>query len=388
MIKRFALLIMIFILFSSPASVLAASPDGGVIEGLVVNGTEDGSSVADQEITLTISLNNAEVDKITTRTDAEGYFVFNSPSTEPGYSYQVTINFQQADYTSDWLSFADGESSKFAEVIVYDATTSNESIKVMLAHTVIYPELDSLYVEQYSLIVNESDRTYIGTREITEGVRETLWFPLPDGATELQPGDGLMECCIYSSEDGFFDSMPVLPGGKELIYSYRINYDSREYVFSQKVNYPTISYDLMAQGENIKLTSNQLVSEEPLLIQNDLFNHLSGKNLNPGDTISVQLSGLSSTSNQGSSIVWIVLTLLALTGGFSFIYLLRRRKPQTVSSGSNVEQMYQGAIAELAQLDNDFEDGKIDEEGYHRLRTEKKSQIIKLMKRAKEKSGN
>jgi 5-hydroxyisourate hydrolase-like protein (transthyretin family) len=257
-IKRLVWLVTIFLLLSPSPLAFAAEPDSGTIEGQIINGTEGGSSVANLEVTLQTYQNGAEVEATTAITDAEGRFVFAGLSTEPGYSYQVTLTFQQADYNSDWLTFDDGETNKSIEVTVYDATTSDGSIRVMTAHTVMYPELDSLRVEEYLLVVNESDRTYIGAREIAEGVRETLWFSLPDEATELQPGYGLMECCIYGSEDGFVDTMPVLPGGRELAYSYRINYNSGEYTFLRKVNYPTINYDLLVQGENVELASDQL----------------------------------------------------------------------------------------------------------------------------------
>ena len=56
MIKRIALLLIIFVL-SLSASALAAEPGSGVIEGSVVNRTEGGSSVADQDITLKVYLN-------------------------------------------------------------------------------------------------------------------------------------------------------------------------------------------------------------------------------------------------------------------------------------------------------------------------------------------
>jgi hypothetical protein len=281
LLKRIALLVIVLsLILSAPA--LAAEPGNGIIEGQVVNGTEGGSSVADQEITLKTYLNGTEMDSITTRTDAEGRFVFDGLLTEPDYSYQVTVTFQQADYAGDQLSFADGETSKFTEVTVYDATTSDEAIQVATAHTIIYVEPDSLLVMEYFLFVNEADRTYIGSREIGgDGTRETLRFLVPVEATELQPGLGLMECCIYGSEGGFVDTMPVLPGGRELVYSYRVGYDSGEYTFLREVNYPTVSYDLLVQGEGVKVVSDQLTTGEPMDIEGIRFNHLSGQEIAP-----------------------------------------------------------------------------------------------------------
>jgi len=378
LIKRIALLVMIFIL-SLSASALAAEPGSGIIEGQVVNGTEGGRSVADQEVTLKTYLDNTEVDSTTAQTDAEGKFVFDGLSTESGYSYEVVITFQQAEYYSEWLSFYEGKTTKPVEVTVYDSTTSDEAIKVATAHTVIYVEQGSLWVEEYFLFVNEADRTYIGSKEITaEGTKETLRFSLPGEATEVQYGRELMECCIYGSEEGFVDTMPILPGGKEVAYSYKVNYNSGTYTFSRNVNYPTSSYDLLVQGEGVQVASDQLTTEEPLDIEGILFNHFSSKELAPGSTLVASISGLPQTSNQ-ETILWVVMALVVLVVGFGFGYLLRKKKLQPVRPEDSLDLRRQGLLLELAQLDDDFESGKIPEEVYRRLRAETKAQLVKLM---------
>ena len=105
MIKRIALLVVIFIL-SLAAPVWAAEAGSGVIEGRLVNGTAGGSSVADQVITLKTYLNDAEKSSATTKTDTEGRFVFAGlVTTETNNSYDVTVIFQEADYVSERLSF-------------------------------------------------------------------------------------------------------------------------------------------------------------------------------------------------------------------------------------------------------------------------------------------
>ncbi len=381
MIKRIVVLIMIAIL-SLSASALAAEPGRGIIEGQVINETEGGSSVADTDVTLKTYLNEAELGPTTTKTDGEGHFVFDGLSTESGYSYQVILTFQEAEYYSEWLTFNEGETSKSVEVIVYDATTSDEAIKVIMSHTVIYIEEGSLWVEEYSLFVNEADRTYIGSKEIAEGTRETLRFSLPTEATELQPGSGLMECCIYSREDGFVDTMPVLPGSKEVIYAYQVNYSSGAYTFSRRVNYSTANYNLLVQGEGTKVANDQLTTEEPLDIEGTLFQHVSGSELVPGGTLEISISGLPQTNNQGTAL-WVMLALVVLGGGFGFSYRLRKRRLQSVKSEDSLDQKRQNILVELAQLDDDFENGKIPEDAYRRLRVAKKAQLVKLMRGAR-----
>jgi hypothetical protein len=151
------------------------------------------------------------------------------------------------------------------------------------------------------------------------------------------------------------------------------------------MNFPTVNYDLLVEGEGSKVISDRLAIEEPLDIEGTLFKHLSGTDLGRGDIIVAQLSGLPDIDNQGS-LKWAALALVVLIFGFSSAYLLRKRRLQPVKTKVNLDQRKQGLLAELAQLDDDFEGGKIREDVYRGLRTEKKSQLTALMQRSREKS--
>lgn len=387
LIKRIALLVMIFIL-SLSAPVWAAEAGSGVIEGRIVNGTQGGGSVADQVITLKTYLSDAEKGSATTKTDTEGRFAFAGlVTTDTNYSYDVTVTFQEADYTSERLSFNAGELSKSTELTVYDSTTSDEAVKVAAAHTIIYVGQGSLEVIEFFFFSNESDRTYIGSGEITAtGKRRTLMLPLPEKSTDLQYGGELMTCCVVPDKEAFWDTMPVLPGSKEIAYSYQVSYSRGEYTYSRMVNYPMSGFNLLVQGENVAVASDQLVTEGPVDIEGSQFQNLSGGGFVQGDVLVAQLSGLPQVANRGI-MLWIALTLIVLAGIFGFVYLRRKGRLQPVKAGDSLEQRRQGLLAELAQMDDDFEGGKIAERDYRRLRAEKKAQIVTMLQRPKGSRG-
>ncbi len=383
MIKHLALLVTAFILsLSTPAS--AAEPDSGVIYGQLVNGTKGSSSVTHQDITLKAYQSDNERDPVATKTDAKGKFVFDGLATDTSYSYQVTLTFQQAEYHSEEFSFNKGETSKSVEVTVYDSTTSDEAIWVATGHTIIYIGQGNLLVKEYLLFVNESDRTYIGSRGAgTDGGRETLRFFLPNGASELQLAGDLMGRCILSSEGDLIYIMPVLPGNMEIAYTYRVNYSSGTYIYSQRVNYPTDIFNLMVQGEGPTVTSHQLTTEGLIDFEGTLFNHLLGSDFTPGETLVVHLSDLPEANNQAAAL-WALLALVVTICGFGFSYLLRKSKPQPVNLKDDFNQTKYRLLTEMAQLDDDFEAGKIQEENYRRLRATRKAQLVKLMQRPRE----
>lgn len=384
MIRRIALLVIVFIIVLVAAPASAVEPDSGTIEGQVVNGTAgSNSSVTDLEITLKTYLNDTEIEPTITTTDAEGQFIFDGLSTVSGYSYETTLIFQEAEYFSERLSFGEGETARQVTVNVYDATTSDEAIRVEMSHTLIYVEQGSLWVEEYYLFMNESDRAYIGSNVVAEGKKETLRFSLPGEAIGLQYGLDLMQCCVYDNEDGFVDTMPVLPGGKEISYAYQVDYDSGTYTFAKRMNYPVVRFDLLVQGESVEVASEQLTINEPMDIEGIWFNHLSGSDFIAGDISLTRLSSLPQTADSQQTIMWVTMALVVLITGFVVIYQLKKRRLQPVSRGDSLDQKRREMLVELARLDDDFEGGRIAEDVYRRLREEKKTQLVELMKGSK-----
>ena len=376
MIKRIALLaVMIVMSLSTPS--LAAGEGTGTIQGSAVNGTAGGSSVANLNVDLITYINDNDLGTVTTRTDAEGHFTFEGMSAEPSYSYQVKIVYQQAEYYSEMVIFEAGETTRATEIFVYDATTNDEAISLMMSHMIIYTGEDSLLVKEYYIFVNNSDRTYIGTE--AEGGMETLRFTMPDKATGLQPTLGLMDCCIQSITNGFIDTMPIMPEGKEVGYSYNIGIESGKCELSRIVNYAMPRFDLLIQSADIKVASDQLNNDEPLDIQGTKFNHLSAENLAQGDMLVIRLSSLPKTGSQ-AAIPWVATAFGVLALGFGFAHLRKRRKVQPVMIEPGPDQMNQRLLLELAQLDDDFEKGKISEETYASQRTAKKGHLVELMK--------
>ena len=375
---------MIALIPSVPA---AAGADDGVIEGEVVNRTEDGRGTEYVTVTLMIFVDSAEVDSTTIPTDTDGMFEFDGLSTESGYTYQMTLTFQEIEYSSPEISFNPGDTSRSINIQVYDSTGSDEEISIVESYTVIYTERSVLRISEYYMFVNNGDTYYIGTTEATgDGDKETLRFTLPAGATNLQYLTGLVEGNVIDTEDGFIDVMPLPPGHKEVAYSYNLIPNSGTYEFSQKFHYPVDGYTLAVQDVgSVEASSDQLILGEPLSIGEAPFINLSSTPL-PADTIvTANLSGLPVAGSQ-AAVIWTTVGLVVAAGGFGAGYLLkkfRRSGMIQIDTPDTTEDERQKLFLEIAQLDDEFEAGKIPKEQYHMLRSEKKMQLVELMRRPK-----
>ncbi|MBI2847718.1 MAG: hypothetical protein HYX83_00930 [Chloroflexi bacterium] len=388
MIRRILGFLLIFAVLSLPASALAAEPAGGTISAQLVNGTANSSSgMADVEVKLITYQGDKETGSTTAKTQSDGQAVFNNLSTDSGYNYQLTFIYQEVEYSTDYVSFGDGETAKSVEVKVYDTTDSADTISIPAAHTVVYVGQGSLEVSQYDIFANDSDRAYAGFGEITAtGKRKTLNFNFPDKATGFQPSYGLMECCVLPGEDGFIDTMPVLPEGREIVYGYTVKYSGDSYVFSQKLDYPVAQYNLLVQGDGVNIASDQMVDQGMVNMEGQQFRYYTGENLAADTTITATLSGLPKASNQKAVIIWIAVAMVLLTVGAGVVYRTRRGKPQVQPVRADVQgdQREHRLLLELARLDDEFAAGRIQEQAYRSQRAAKKAQLVKLLSGAKE----
>ena len=395
MFKRIVLLaaVLVLILSLSLPSV-AAEEASGTIEGRLINGTAGGSSVADVVVQLKTLVNYQETGTlVTAKTRSDGQFTFSNLSTSPNNSYEVTLTYQEAEYFSDFIAFGQGETSRSANITVYDSTNSDAALKATTAHTIINVGKDYLEIMVIYDFINASDRAYVGSGEImSTGRRKTLTFSLPVEATEIKYGDGLIEKYILPSHEGFIDTMAVLPEGREVAYAYKVPYNGGTYKFRQKLNYPVDWFNLLIQGEDIKITSDQLADQGPLDMGTGTpYLYFTGHNMTRGDTVSAILSR---PLNQKTIVILVAGALVIMIVGAGLAYRKFRGKSKAqpvkvehkpaMSAAEGPDQREQKLLAELARLDDDFAAGLIKEEAYRTQRTAKKAQLIKLLRASME----
>ena len=325
---------------------------------------------------------------LTTKTGVDGQFSFSNLSTDAKNIYQVTLIYQDVEYFSDDIIFGQGKTSESINVTVYDVTTSAEIIRVSTAHAIINAGQNNLEIMVIYDFANEAGRAYVGN----------LTFSLPDGATGIQFGGGLLEHNILPSHEGFIDTMPVLPGGREIVYTYNVTYSGGKYNFRHKLHYPVTGFNLFVEGEDIKIVSDRMANMGPMdMGTGTYYVYLRGQDLKSGETVSATISGLPGSFNPKLMIILVAAALAVMAVGAGVVYRKTRGKTRVqpvrvegkpaLSTAEGYDRREQKLLIELAQLDDDFDAGRIQEEAYRARRAAKKAQLVKLISSSREASG-
>ncbi len=129
-------------------SGIAWAADGdATIKGLVTNsGTDGGGSVTGLEVTLNRYLGDSLDDSRQVVIGEDGWYALDGVSTRPTYIYQASLVYQDAGYCSDFTFFDQSEADVVADVVVYDTTTSDETIRISKWHIIAQVEGGELYV--------------------------------------------------------------------------------------------------------------------------------------------------------------------------------------------------------------------------------------------------
>ena len=319
-----AFLLLALFVHALPTLAVAQDAADGVIQGQVVNGTEGGGSVAGVRITLYNSIDDALEGEQTTTADGQGGFEFAGVPTE--HEYMISANYMDVDYYYS-VGFESGNTSAVVEVPVCDATASDDAIRVMLAHTIIRVEEDSLEVTEVVLLTNDGEKSYVGTNGV-------LVFTLPQGATDFGSTGELMQDFEFLDSSRVTYAVPFPPGERQLVYSYRLPRTAPgESIIPLEIAYPTDSLEVMVGGDDIEVSSTQLAPAEPIETEDgERYIHLWGENLARGTVLNLSVRSVAGGFGAGYVVLWVVVAAVVAAIALGVTRQTRRGREHTDES--------------------------------------------------------
>lgn len=420
---------------ATPAATTAPAAKGS-IKGTVTNNTKGGGSVAGLDVNLYVYQGQTQSGKQAIKAGQDGKFSFDGVDTGQEFTYLVHTQYQGADYASDPITFPSGSTDQTVDLEVFDATTSDESIKTSARHYLLEPQPDGLYVSEIAIISNSGDKTYVGSKDVHQGVKETLRFTLPQGAQNVEYGGGMMGTRVFQDNGDLVDTWPLYPGDSQRIFRYEIPVSNDAAAFISKLAVDTGKVNALIPDVGVGITVSNLPNKSNQDIQGEKYLLFSGDNVAAGTQLEFKLDHMSkapaapvqpapgqATAGQAApgqtAPGWqAMLPLFAGSGIIAVVaiasvvvMLVRRRRggAKRASGADGDEESEAGGppdgrdlseaemeadeeildaqkrelVAAIARLDDDFEAQRIGAEEYGRLRAEKKRRLVEVVDRQK-----
>ena len=350
------------------------------VVGQVTNGTPSSDVPAGLEIALHVFSGMEETGTYTTTLAADGSLSFDPLTAEEGDIFAARVVYRDVVYISDLVTLEPGQRELSLPVTIYETTEDSSSILITQAHVFISAAEGRLWIEEYYLVGNTGDRTYVGVEESGTEQRTTLSFALPEGAENLSfDGPGLGERYLDLSR-AFADTEPIPPGNAtvEILLSYELSYREGTRV-ERTVSVPVGSVALVLSGGEMALEGTGITPAGTMDTQMGPALSYAAGPLEAGEplafTLVRQQQAAATSAPTGSpparnTAYEISAGLVALALAMIAASLLWR----SPSPGPLPAQAHP-LVKSIAALDADLEAGQIGEKAYRKKRKALKRQV-------------
>ena len=374
----------------------------GRLTGQVTNGTTG------QPVTATVTLNTFEnFEPLATQevqTGPDGAFVFENLPTGSQYVFLASTIYGDNSFGSEIVSFPAGETELTAPLAIYESSATPGEIRVNLAQWFVDSHQGALLIGELYRINHDSDRVYVGDEEVAPGQNAVLRFNLPEGATSLVVDGGEIGGRFVRTADGVVDTQPLLPGGSQILLRYLLPYEGTKAEFAHSVPYPVDRLNaLVVDGPEV---STSLQSLGPQTVAEQQWNSFEATNLPAGEQVSLSLSDLARVqdpvvappggsdavlANNPALLYGIAAAALVVILGVLAAYFLFRPAAQAAAEpapitaaapAGDVDPVVerQRLLAAIAQLDDYYAAGGLDDESYQRARAAQKRSLLLVAK--------
>lgn len=382
-----AFLLIVIVLPSKAQDQTTINPQaapGGVITGVVINRSKGGAIPQSLDVMLHImDQNYAEKGMLHGKSLPDGSYKFDTVPLDTGLVYAVMGIYQGVAYYSNIVPL-EGKTPLKIDLPIYENTNDLSQAQVNQMHVLFNFAQDGLEVKEIYILSNLGDRTITGTLKLDENRSATILYPLPAEADYIffEPNDSER---FVKLTGGFADRAPLVPGERsdQLMVNYLLPASEQlSYTFTAPLNIKMINF-LLPAAAGVTLNGENLGAPQKTALQDGKeYLIYSLESLASGQTINLTFSGKPNldvpvkTQATKSNGLYSGLVIGAVSLGFILVVLgiwWWRKSKHDDSSDEEIEPNIGDSdldqiILKIAQLDEAFESGKINEEDYRRQR--------------------
>ncbi len=351
-----------------------AASQTGLVSGKVTQGTQGAALPAGLAVVLRGYDNFNQAVMLTSTVAADGTFAFDAVPEASGRQYMLTLDYAGLAYGSDIFNFEAGREVKGLAMTVYESTTDTSALRIERLHLAAAEAGAGgpLTFSELVLFGNQGDLTI----SPTDGIE----LPLPQGATAVAV-QGLVEGNDYTlTADGIRLLWPVRPGPSSAQISFTFQLPAGAAVdYSQRVAYPVQALDV-AVSEAMTLTGDGLQDRGTETLQSNTVHAYSGGDLTAGSTVAFKLTttaGAAPVALPTIDPIWAAVAI-AFVAIVAVGVWWQRRRANAVVDVMDEEEDVDALLQTIADLDDAFAEGALDEPAYRARRASLKAQLVAL----------
>ena len=359
------------------------------IQGRVVNGTAGFSVSGDLVVLMLITGPDGTLAGTSqTVTAPDGSFGFDGALRVAEGVYTLSVDYSGVFYG---LTLSQDELAEEQVIMVYEPTEDAEIIvvdrQVMVITGFDVPQRTATATE-FVRFTNPTDRTLRPNLETARpGMFSFMRFALPPDAANVTVQSDLSGGEVISVGSGFALTAPVPPGEHSVDFAYTFPYEDGQVAYRNSLPQGAGIFQVLVpdQWENVEMSG--LDSRPPVGIQEEVYRAWEGRGIPAGPGVELRLDGLpqpGAFARIGGALsggsFWV--TAIPSAMGAALLALLafglfRRYRPATAydaatgmpeedagpRAGTNAGQRAV-LVSALAELDESYQDGELDEDDY------------------------
>lgn len=387
---------------------LAATNVGGdgVIDVLVENATT-GEKPGGLPVRLYMFEGDSFVSSRSAETDADGRARFEALPNDVTWVYVAEVQYNDVPFSSNMHQFEDQASNLEIALPVYDGGATAADIRVDRAHWVLNLSTPQrLDVGEIYILSNTGDRVYDG-EEGDDGVRRVLFLTVPENATNVGVEGAELGGRFLVEGNAVIDTAPMAPGQRQILIRYSLPIEDGRVELFHPIAYAVDHLNLLVPDIGMTVEAPGWNEGEAMPAQDGSYRNFSRTNLEPGEVSGAELSDIEaemlipaeSHPSVGRQIVdsqatpgisgqpyfpYVIVLLGIVVLALGTVFALRRQKQLQQQAPQLREQHRQNLIQEIADLDDDYENGELSRSDYESERRMLKAQLIALMREEKQ----
>lgn len=345
-----------------PAPLVQATQ--GRIAGVIRQGTEGADLPAGLEVGLVGFENSRVVMEATTESGADGAFAFEGLEIAAERVYGVFVTYQEVNYFSRAVEFAPDNDTLQLDVVIYEAEAESGNVSAEQVHFLV--ELDNqqrLAITQVWLFSTSADRTFAPTAE------SALRIDLPDRLVEVEV-ETLLEGEVMELGDSLAVRAPIRPDQELNIVSITtLDVGVKEFRMTMPTAVEAVIW--LAPEDTLTISGAGVRELGQVEYEGIRLRQYQGNGFQAGEEMLVTFKALRDV-NDVIFMLAMIGALLVVAGVALGMWNKRRMDP--------VDPVYELLTRTIAELDRAHEDGRIDEEVYHRRREALREEALARMK--------